>query len=157
MPRPVWYPHLTVAAIIEDQGRFLCVEEHPRHRNVINQPAGHVDPGESIVAAIRREVREETGYLFEPEKIVGLYYFLGSNQVSYMRICFHGAISGQVNEGPIDPDISQIHWFTPAQLKQQKLRSPVVIDCLEDYLADKSYPLELLNEPPYQRTPPRGE
>lgn len=151
MPEPVWFPHLTVAAIIECQGQFLCVEEHPRHNNVINQPAGHVEPDEAILAAIRREVLEETGYLFKPERIVGLYYFLGTNGVSYMRICFSGTLEGRQNDGPLDPEITRIHWLDYAQLKEQNLRSPIVLDCIEDYLSGQDYPLNLLKEPLYNR------
>jgi len=144
MPEPVWYPHLTVAAVIERDGFFLCVEEHPRHHNVINQPAGHVDCGESIEAAIRREVLEETGYVFKPESIVGLYYFTGSNNVSYFRIAFSGLIESQQHDGPIDPDISRTHWLSLEELRKQKLRSPVVLDCIDDYLAKQRFPLDLL-------------
>lgn len=146
MSEPAWYPHLTVAAIIERSGDFLCVEEHPRHNNVINQPAGHVDPDESLQAAICREVLEETGHTFRPEYIVGLYYFQGSNGINYLRICFAGEITGQQHSGPIDPDITRTHWFNHEQLKQQKLRNPVVLDCINDYLSGQRYPLNMIKD-----------
>ncbi len=146
MSEPIWFPHLTVAAIVERKGHFLCVEEHSRHNNVINQPAGHVDQDESIVDAVRREVLEETGYVFSPESIIGLYYFQGTNQVSYLRVCFNGSIKQQQHDGPMDPDITQIHWLTREQLNQQKLRSPVVLDCIDDYLSGRSFPLEMIND-----------
>ncbi len=146
MSEPVWYPHLTVAAIVEKQGRFLCVEEHPRHSNVINQPAGHVDPDETIQAAICREVLEETAYIFRPEFIVGLYYFQGSNGVNYLRVCFAGTTEERQHEGPLDPDITDVHWLILDELKQQKLRHPIVLECINDYLAGKSYPLQMIND-----------
>ena len=151
MPEPVWFPHLTVAAIIEQEGRYLCVEEHPRHSHVINQPAGHVEQDETLVTAIRREVMEETGHHFRPKAIVGLYYFLGTNGVSYMRICFCGKSDGQEHGGPLDPEITRTHWLTLEQLRQQNLRSPIVLDCIKDYLAGRRFPLDLLQEPPYNR------
>lgn len=146
MSEPAWHPHLTVAAIIERNGRLLCVEEHPRHNNVINQPAGHVDPDETIVAAICREVLEETGYIFHPEFIVGIYYFQGSNGINYLRVCYGGTIERQQHDGPIDPDITQTHWLTPEELKQQKLRNPVVLDCINDYFDGQHYPLQMIKD-----------
>ncbi|MEE9447123.1 MAG: NUDIX hydrolase [Arenicellales bacterium] len=141
-----WFPHLTVAAIIEQNEKFLCVEEHPRHHNVINQPAGHVEADESITAAVQREVLEETGYAFTPTELVGLYYFKGSNEVTYLRMCFTGSVQTTEHSGPIDPDITQTHWFSWDELKQQNLRSPVVLKSLEDYLAGQRFPMNLIND-----------
>lgn len=146
MSEPAWYPHLTVAAVIERDGKFLCVEEHPRHNNVINQPAGHVEKDEAIQHAIRREVLEETGFLFCPETIVGLYYFTGTNGVSYLRICFTGIIEAQQHPGPIDPQITDMHWLGLDELKTQNLRSPLVLNCINDYLAGRRYPLNLIED-----------
>lgn len=146
MSEPVWYPHLTVAAIIERNGQFLCVEEHPRHNNVINQPAGHVDPDESLEAAICREVLEETGYTFRPKFIVGIYYFQGSNGINYLRVCFAGEDIDRPHDGPIDPDITQTHWLSLEAIKTQKLRNPVVLDCIHDYLAGQRYSLEMIKD-----------
>ena len=141
-----WFAHLTVAAIVEHKGRFLCVEEHPRHNNVINQPAGHIEHGESITGAIEREMLEETGYEFKPGSIVGLYYIEGTNGITYLRICFTGSLGEKKHAGPIDRDITQTHWFSLDELKQQSLRSPVVLDAIEDYLAGKRYPLDLISD-----------
>ncbi len=145
MSQALWFPHLTVAAIIEKEGRFLCVEEHPRHNNVINQPAGHIEHGESIEGAIVREMLEETGYDFTPREIIGLYYIEGTNGISYLRICFTGKLGAQKHTGPIDPDITQTHWFSLKELKQQELRSPVVLDAIDDYLDGIRYPLQLIS------------
>ncbi len=139
-----WFPHLTVAAIIQRDNKFLCVEEHPRHANVINQPAGHVDENESILEAVKREVLEETGYAFEPSDIVGLYYFTASNQQTYLRVCYTGSITAQIHDGPLDPDIMQTHWFELEELKRQTLRSPIVIDAISDYLDGQRFPLSLI-------------
>ncbi len=141
-----WFSHLTVAVIIERNGHFLFVEEHPRHQNVINQPAGHVEENESLLEAARRETLEETGYAVEPEALVGLYYFQGSNGTTYLRVCFSARIESQPYEGPQDPDISAIHWLSPEQLKLKTLRSPIVTQCIEDFQAGKRYPLELIND-----------
>jgi len=146
MSEPVWYPHLTVAAVIERDGAFLCVEEHSRHNNVINQPAGHVDPDESLLAAICREVLEETGYAFRPEFIIGLYYFQGTNGINYLRVCFGGEIINQPHDGPTDPDITQTHWLDLETLQQQKLRHPVVLDCVNDYLSGQRHPLQMIKD-----------
>jgi len=139
-----WFSHLTVAVIIEQDGRYLFVEEHPRHNNVINQPAGHVEQNESLIAAAQREGLEETGYEIQPEAVVGLYYFQGTNGVTYLRVCFSARILAQAHPGPIDPDITAIHWLTPTELQQKELRSPIVTKCIEDYQAGKRYPLEML-------------
>ena len=146
MSEAAWYPHLTVAAVIERDGRFLCVEEHPRHDNVINQPAGHVEKDESIQQAIRREVFEETGLVFQPRGIIGLYYFTGTNGVSYLHICFHGAVPAGSRPEPLDPEITACHWLSLAQLKTQKLRSPLVLNCINDYLAGQRHPLHLIED-----------
>ena len=146
MSEPAWYPHLTVAAVIEREGQFLCVEEHPRHNHVINQPAGHVEKDESIQKAIRREVLEETGYAFRPEAVIGLYYFTGTNGVSYLRICFCGHIVAKPHPGPVDPEITATHWMNLEQLGLQKLRSPLVLKCVNDYLAGQRYPLDLIDD-----------
>jgi len=139
-----WFSHLTVAVIVEQDGKFLFVEEHPRHNNVINQPAGHVEENEPILDAVQRETLEETGYIIKPEAIVGIYYFQGTNGVTYMRVCFAASIVRQEHAGPIDPDISARHWFSMDELKTRALRSSVVIECIEDYLSGKRYPLDII-------------
>jgi len=139
-----WFSHLTVAVIVEQDGKFLCVEEHPRHNNVINQPAGHVEENESIADAVRRETLEETGYIIKPDAIVGFYYFQGTNGVTYMRVCFSASIERQQHPGPIDPDISAVHWLGMDELNKRTLRSPIVIECIEDYLSGKRYPLDII-------------
>lgn len=141
-----WFSHLTVAAVIEQNGQFLFVEEHPRHHNVINQPAGHVEKDESLIAAVCRETLEETGYAICPEHLIGLYYFTGTNGVTYLRVCFSASIESRTHSGPVDPEITATHWLTAKELSCKTLRSPIVSKCIEDYQAGKRYPLNMIND-----------
>jgi phosphatase NudJ len=133
---------VTVAAVIERQGRFLFVEERdgegPR---VLNQPAGHVEPGESLLAAVIREVAEETGLPFEPEAFLGVYQLRAPNGLDYLRLCFIGSVPAGVDPAPRDPDILACHWLTPEAASQWVLRSPLVARCLADHLAGQRLPL----------------
>jgi 8-oxo-dGTP pyrophosphatase MutT (NUDIX family) len=137
---------LTVAAIIERQGRFLVVEEPDKVTGlpVINQPAGHVEPGESVFDAVRREVREETGLAFTPEAIVGLYPLKAANGKDYFRACFIGSVPEGAAAAPEDPDILRCHWLTPEELRQAPLRSGWVLRCLDDARAGRRFPLDLV-------------
>ena len=137
---------LTVAAVIEREGRFLFVEEPDTVTGlpVINQPAGHVEPGESLFDAVIREVREETGLDFSPEAIVGLYPLKAANGQDYFRICYTGTVPDGALAVPEDPDILRCHWLSLAELHTAKLRSGWVLRCLEDSLAGKRFPLDLV-------------
>ncbi len=144
--QPVWA--LTVAAIIERRGRFLVVEEPDKVTGlpVINQPAGHVEPGESLLDAVRREVREETGLVFTPEAIVGFYPLKAANGRDYFRVCFTGTVPDDGEASPEDPDILRCHWLTRQDLGTASLRSGWVLRCLEDALAGRRFPLDLVAE-----------
>jgi len=139
---------LTVAAIIERQGCFLFVEEPDKVTGlpVINQPAGHVEPGESILDAVRREVREETGLTFSPVAIVGLYPLQAANGQDYFRICFTGTVPDGAEAAPEDPEILRCHWLTRTELATASLRSGWVLRCLDDALAGRRFPLDLVAE-----------
>jgi 8-oxo-dGTP pyrophosphatase MutT (NUDIX family) len=142
---------VTVAAVIERQGRFLFVQEKIDGRLVLNQPAGHLDPGESLVAACRREVLEETAHRFEPTALVGIYrWYYAPKDVTFLRFCFKGRLEG-TEEHALDKEIVALHWLTPAELEKRKAehRSPLVGQCVEDFLAGRHYPLEILS-PEYQ-------
>jgi 8-oxo-dGTP pyrophosphatase MutT (NUDIX family) len=133
---------LTVAAIIEQHGRFLFVEEtdgvHPER--VFNQPAGHVEPGEGLLAAVIRETREETGLLFTPEAFVGIYLVQARNGQDYARVCFAGSVPEGLPPAPEDPVILGCAWLTRAEAALRP-RSSAVLACLDDYLRGQRLPL----------------
>jgi 8-oxo-dGTP pyrophosphatase MutT (NUDIX family) len=143
----VWKPRVTVAVVVEQQGRYLMVEETVAGHNVFNQPAGHLEEGESLVEAAVRECREETAWHFEPEALVGIYRWRSSyNQATYLRVTFAGRCTGHQPDAPLDTGIVAAHWLTPdeIQARQSRLRGPLVMKSLNDYLQGRRYPLELL-------------
>lgn len=147
---------LTVAAIIERDGRFLVVEEPDKlsDRSVINQPAGHVEPGESALDAVIREAWEEAGAYFTPQRIVGFYPLIAKNGKDYFRVCYAGSISDNSVLQPQDSDILQCHWMTKEQIQAFGPRSPLVLECITDYLNGESLPLSAIKR--LQRAvPPR--
>ena len=137
-------PEITVAAVTETDGRFLFVEERINRRLVINQPAGHVEPGETLLEAIVREVREETAWLFTASELVGVYLWRhpGTGRTT-KRFAFTGSVSDHREDQRLDDGIVATHWLTPAELRGRgpRLRSPLVLRCLEDYLAGRRQPL----------------
>ena len=145
----VWKPpSVTVAAIVERDGRFLFVEEVQDGRRVLNQPAGHLDPGESLIAACKREVMEETAHHFEPTGLVGIYrWYYAPADVTFLRFCFSGKILGVENR-PLDKEILELHWLNEKELKDRapQHRSPLVQQCLDDHLAGKNFPLDVLSK-----------
>jgi ADP-ribose pyrophosphatase YjhB (NUDIX family) len=144
MPETKWYPHVTVAAVIKRDNKFLIVEEPSLGEQVFNQPAGHVEQGEALVAAVIREVLEETGFEFTPTALVGFYHFKAANGVTYLRFSFKGDLGKAVHEGPIDSAISAIHWLTKDELAATNLRSTIVMPCIQDYLEGRALGLEHL-------------
>jgi 8-oxo-dGTP pyrophosphatase MutT (NUDIX family) len=144
----VWRPSVTVAAVIERDGRFLFVEELQDGRRVLNQPAGHLDPDETLIAACAREVMEETAHRFQPAGLVGIYrWHYKPAEVTFLRFCFSGKILGTENT-PLDKEILALHWLTPTELKRQSAmhRSPLVQQCLDDYLAGNNFPITVLSK-----------
>ncbi|MEW6689518.1 MAG: NUDIX hydrolase [Pseudomonadota bacterium] len=142
-------PSVTVAAVIERGGRFLFVEELQDGRRVLNQPAGHLDPGESLVAAVAREVMEETAHRFTPQGLVGVYrWFYAAKDVTFLRFCFFGPSEGQEQNRSLDKEILALHWLSLEELKARSAmhRSPLVQHCVEDYLAGRRFPLDLLSK-----------
>ena len=143
----IWRPSATVAAVVEREGRFLFVEESIDGRLVLNQPAGHLDPGESLVAACRREVLEETAHRFEPTALIGIYRWIyAPKNVTFLRFCFRGRIEG-VERRPIDKQIVGVHWLTRDELAARRSdhRSPLVQRCVDDFLAGREFPLEVFS------------
>jgi len=145
----MWVPDLTVAAICEQDGRFLLVKEKAKssQKIVYNQPAGHIEEGESIIESVIRETREETCRHFVPKSLVGLYRLPVEGGKTYIRYTFFGSISDIDESLTLDPDIISTHWMTYDEIRNHdSLRSPLVLNCIEDYLAGKQYPLSILRE-----------
>ncbi len=143
----IWKPHVTVAAVIEQNGRFLLVEEQTDDGILFNQPAGHLDPGESLIAAAIRETLEESAYHFVPDALLGIYqWHQAGRDRTYLRFAFTGTITGSEPDHFLDAGILRTVWQTPEEMRaqQNRHRSPLVIRCMEDYLAGKRYPLALL-------------
>jgi ADP-ribose pyrophosphatase YjhB (NUDIX family) len=143
-----WKPSVTVAAVVERDGRFLLVEESIDGRLVLNQPAGHLDPHESLVDACRREVLEETAHHFEPQALVGVYrWHFAKKDKTFIRFLFSGRVAGVEPGRPLDKGIVAAPWLTAAQIDARKNehRSPLVAQCMADYLAGKRYPLDIFS------------
>jgi len=144
-----WRPSVTVAAVIERDGRFLFVEEMANGRRVLNQPAGHLDPGESLLAAATREVLEETAHRFTPTALVGIYRWrYEPEDVTFLRFAFSGRIDGVEAGRGLDKEILGLAWLKPEELAARRAehRSPLVAQCVEDYLAGRSFPLAVLSK-----------
>ena len=144
-----WQPDVTVAAVCERDGRFLLVEERSKSSNqiVFNQPAGHMENLETVDEAVRREVLEETCRHFEPQGVVGLYRLPLSKDKTYIRYTFFGQVSQIDPNANLDPDIIASHWLTLDEIRNhQQLRSPLVLQCIEDYLAGSKHPLSIVKE-----------
>lgn len=141
-------PSVTVAAVIEQAGRFLLVEELIQGRRVLNQPAGHLDPGESLIEACAREALEETAHRFVPDALVGIYRWVHApTDVTFLRFAFCGRLEGSEPGRTLDPPVLAVHWLTPGEIAARAgvHRSPLVQQCVEDYLAGKRFPLEVLS------------
>jgi len=134
--------------MIEREGRFLLVEEEAGGRLVLNQPAGHLDPGESLVAACAREALEETAHRFVPTALVGIYRWVHAPEdVTYFRFAFAGRLEGVEAGRPLDKEIRALHWLTPAEIRARAAehRSPLLQQCVDDYLAGRRFPLDVLS------------
>jgi 8-oxo-dGTP pyrophosphatase MutT (NUDIX family) len=145
----VWKPRVTVAVVSEQDGRFLMVEEKVSAGIRFNQPAGHLEDQESLVAAAIRECREETAWQFEPEALVGIYRWRNArNGDTFLRATFCGSCHDHQPAQALDPDIIAAHWLTPEEISQREpqLRSPLVMQSLNDYLAGQRFSLDLLIE-----------
>ena len=150
----IWKPSVTVAAIIERDQRFLLVEEQTAEGMKFNQPAGHLDPGESLVAAAAREALEETAHEFIPDTLVGVYLsrYQSSRMnedVTYLRFAFTGTL-GAIHDRPLDDGILRTVWMSHQEIMatQDRHRSPLVLKCVEDYLAGQRFPLSVIHTHP---------
>jgi 8-oxo-dGTP pyrophosphatase MutT (NUDIX family) len=143
----VWKPRVTVAVIAERQGRFLMVEEMVKGETRFNQPAGHLEDDESLVGAVIRECLEETAWQFQPQALVGIYRWRNAdNNDTYLRATFCGRCVSEESGRALDVDIVAAHWLTLDEIRarQQQLRSPLVLQSIDDYLAGKRHPLDVL-------------
>ena len=143
----IWKPNVVVAAIVERDGKFLLVEEKAEGRLVLNQPAGHLDEGESLMAAAVRETLEETAWHFVPTALLGVYRWRHPTKgITYLRFAFVGQVTHHDPDRSLDREIVRALWLSPEEIRAERtrLRSPQVERCLNDYLAGQRYPLELL-------------
>lgn len=143
----VWKPNVTVAAVVERDGRFLLVEEQTSDGVRLNQPAGHLEPDESIVAAVARETLEETAYEFMPERITGIYLWTKpDSDLTYLRFAFSGSLGQHHSARALDEGIIRPVWLTQEEVFSSvaRHRSPLVVRCVEDYLAGCRYPIDAL-------------
>lgn len=143
-----WYPHVTVAAVIENDGKFLVVKEQADNLIVYNQPAGHLEKDESLVEAVIREVMEETAWQFIPEYVVGVYRMhINAKDTSYLRICFAGSVGNHFPHNSLDDEIIEATWMSKEELvRSNTLRSPLVLQCISDYLQGQRYELDILKD-----------
>lgn len=147
----IWKPNVTVAAVIQRDGKFLLVEEETETGLAFNQPAGHLECGESLVAAAVRETLEETAYRFVPTHLVGIYNWRHpTKDVTYLRFAFGGEIHGFEAGRTLDEGIVAARWLDLDEVKAtaERHRSPLILQCIEDSLAGRRYPLELLTHYP---------
>lgn len=143
----VWKPNVTVAAVVERNGKFLLVEEETDGGLMFNQPAGHLEPEESLVAAAARETLEETAYQFIPRHLVGIYRWRHPERsITYLRFAFGGTLGEHNPDRPLDQGIVRAVWLTAEEIRAScgRHRSPLVLRCVEDYLRGVRAPLELL-------------
>ena len=143
-----WFPHTTVAAVIERNGLFLMVEELDESGAIVfNQPAGHLEEHETLLQAITREVREETAWGFRAESLLGVYQWqVPPNGATYQRFCFSGSCFDHQPGQKLDEGILQARWMSRDELAEnpEQLRSPMVLTCIDDYLSSNHFPLDLL-------------
>ncbi|MBL0944908.1 MAG: NUDIX hydrolase [Hydrogenophaga sp.] len=142
-----WKPSVTVAAVIERDGRYLLIEEHTPEGLRLNNPAGHLDPGESPEQGVARETLEETTHRFTPTALVGVYlsrFQRGDDDITYLRFAYCGELGDAVPGRTLDHGIVRTLWLTPDEIRAQqgRLRSPLVLQCMEDHLAGRRFALD---------------
>lgn len=143
----IWKPNVTVAALMERDGRFLLVEEETAEGVRFNQPAGHLDAGESLVEACAREALEETAHAFIPTELVGIYQWpRPQGDITYLRFAFAGKVGARETARPLDAGILRAVWLTVAEIEvcADRHRSPLVLQCVHDYLSGRRFPLDAI-------------
>jgi 8-oxo-dGTP pyrophosphatase MutT (NUDIX family) len=151
MDSHLWAPHTTVAALIERDGRFLLVEEETVDGLRLNQPAGHLEPSESLLQAVVRESLEETAREFVPQALVGVYMtrftrVASHTDITYVRFTFCGTVGEALPGRSLDQGIVRTVWLTADEIRASRARhrTPLVERCVDDYLAGKRFPLDLI-------------
>ncbi len=142
----IWKPNVTVAAIVENEGRYLLVEEQTSNGILFNQPAGHLEPDESIIQGAIRETLEETGYTFVPQWVLGIYrWHSHADNTVFLRFAFTGTVAGHDPGRALDAGILSAGWFAVDEIRKMTYchRSPLVMRCIDDHLAGKHFPLEI--------------
>jgi 8-oxo-dGTP pyrophosphatase MutT (NUDIX family) len=142
-------PELTVAAVVKQHDRFLMIEEMVRDRAVFNQPAGHVEPGESLIEAVVRETREESAWDFVPDAITGIYLYTDKATArTYLRVVFTGQLLSHHAEQALDDGILRTLWLGRPDLlaRRARLRSPLVLRSIDDFLAGHRLPVDMAIE-----------
>ena len=143
----IWKPNVTVAAVIERDGRYLLVEEETDDGIRLNQPAGHLDEDESLIAACARETLEESAWQFHPTDLVGVYQWKRSQgDITYLRFAFSGTLGEFDPTRKLDTGILCALWMTPDEIRdsQDRHRSPLIWQCVADHLSGQRYPLALI-------------
>ena len=139
-------PNTTVAWVIESPEGFLFVEENINGKMKFNQPAGHIEAGETLVEAAKRELKEETSLEIDPAGLIGIYQFPSHDHtVTFIRFTFYAQLKSSPKLTPIDPDITACHWLSRDEIEKRPLRNQYAIQCLDDYLSGQRYSLNLLH------------
>lgn len=149
MPAERFRPSVTVAAIIERDGRYLLIEEHTPEGLRLNNPAGHLEPGESPLQAVQREALEETAHTFEPQALLGIYLArfqrpATGEDITYVRFAYCGTVGEPQPGRALDEGIVRTLWMHPDEIRaaSARLRSPLVWQCIEDHQAGRRLPLD---------------
>lgn len=149
MSESVWKPRATVAAVCERDGKFLLVRENVNGDIVYNQPAGHLEPDETLLQAVVRETLEETRYRFKPTALQGIYRFKPKPDANktYIRFLFRGEVGDRI-DGPLDQGIIAAEWLSYEQVLacRDHHRSPMVLQCIDDFRNGPGYPLDVINQ-----------
>lgn len=150
-----WKPNVTVAAVIEREGRFLLVEEHTPEGLRLNTPAGHLDPGESPQQGAEREALEETARVFTPDRFLGVYLARferpsRNEDITYLRLAFGGSAGEPDPARALDAGIVRTLWMTLDEVRasRERHRSPLVLRCIEDFAAGRRLPLDAVHTDP---------
>jgi 8-oxo-dGTP pyrophosphatase MutT (NUDIX family) len=159
-----WKTSVTVAAVVERDGRYLLVEEQTPDGLKLNNPAGHLDPGEAPIDGVIRETLEETGRRFTPQALLGVYLSRAQradppSDVTFVRLAFCGEVGEPVPGRALDPEIVRVLWLTADELRAclPRHRSPLLMRCVDDHAAGRRYPLELIFTDPTVHLPPLAQ